>query len=86
MSVHHQAWGWAVHIYMHPFFFFFLNIFACVDHLKVFSEFVTMLGFFGCKTCGILAPQPGIKPVPPALEVEVSTTRQPEKSLYVFFL
>ena len=57
-----------------------------MDHFKVFIEFVTMLGFFGCKACGILAPQPGIKPVPPALEAEVSTTRQPENSLYVFFL
>ena len=27
--------------------------------------------FFGPKACGILAPQPGIEPTPPALEGEV---------------
>ena len=42
---------------------------------KAFIEFVTVLllfyrGFFGHEACGILAPGPGIKPVPPALEVQ----------------
>ena len=54
---------------------------------KVFIEFVTILllfsvfWFFGCKACGILAPQPGIEPALPALEGEVLTTGPPGKSL-----
>ena len=41
-----------------------------------------MFWFFGCEPCGILAPQPGIEPAPPALEGEVLTTGPPGKSLY----
>ena len=46
---------------------------------KVFLKFECYnIGFvlfcFGHKPCGILAPWPGIKPTPPALEGEVSTT------------
>ena len=47
---------------------------------KVFIECVTvllllfMLCFFGHKACGILAPRPGIKPTPPALEGKVLAT------------
>ena len=37
-------------------------------------------GFFGPEACGILAPQPRIKPTPPALEGEVLTTGPPGKS------
>ena len=54
---------------------------------KVFIEFVTVLlmfyvfGFFGHEAGGILAPQPGIKPSPPALEGNILTTRSPGKSL-----
>jgi len=39
-------------------------------------------GFFGFYTCRILAPLPGIKPAPPALEAKVLTTGPAEKSLY----
>ena len=53
---------------------------------KVFIEFVTILFLFyalvfGRKVCGFLAPWPGIKPAPPALEGEVLTTGLPGKSL-----
>ena len=37
--------------------------------------------FFGYKTCGVWAPQPGIAPTPPALEGEVLTTWPLQKSL-----
>ena len=40
-----------------------------------------MFCFFGHEACGILAPQPGIEPVPPALEGEILTARPPGKSL-----
>ena len=40
-----------------------------------------MFWFFGHEACGILAPQPGIKPAPRALEGEVFTTGPPGKSL-----
>ena len=45
-----------------------------------------MFWFFGCEACGILAPWPGIEPVPPALEGEVLTTgplrKSPKSLLY----
>ena len=45
-----------------------------------------MFWFFGPKARGILAPLPGIDPVPPALEGDVLTTGPPGKSLdYLFF-
>ena len=37
--------------------------------------------FLGHKACEILAPQPGIEPVPSALEGEVLITGPPGKSL-----
>ena len=40
-----------------------------------------MFWFFGHEACGILVPQPGIEPAPPALEDEVLTTEPPGKSL-----
>ena len=39
-----------------------------------------MFWFFGREACGILAPQPGVEPTPPALEGEVLTTGPPGKS------
>ena len=36
--------------------------------------------FFAAMHVGLLVPQPGIKPAPPALEREVLTTRLPGKS------
>ena len=53
---------------------------------KVFVEFVTLLllfyalVFFDPKACGILVPQPGIKPTTPALEGEALTTGPPGKA------
>ena len=42
---------------------------------------VSMLFWFSCsEACGILAPQPGIKPTPPALEGKVLTTGPPGRS------
>ena len=38
-------------------------------------------GIFDLKSCGILASQPGIEPVPLTLEDKVLTTRLPGKSL-----
>ena len=45
-----------------------------------------MFWFFGREACGILAPRPGIKPAPPALEGEVLTTGQPGKFLYLLYI
>ena len=39
-----------------------------------------MFWFFGHEACGIIVPQPGIEPVPPALEGKVLTTGLLEKS------
>ena len=44
-----------------------------------------MFWFFGFKACGILVPQPGIKPVPSALKGEVLTAGSPGKSLCVSY-
>ena len=43
-------------------------------------RFCFMFWLFGLETCGILAPQPGIEPVPPPLEGEVLTTEPSGKS------
>ena len=53
---------------------------------KVFIEFVRILLLFyvlafGCKACEILAPHPGMEPVPSVLEGEGLTTGSLEKSL-----
>ena len=72
------------------FFVFFSKIFSMWTIFKVFIEFVTILllffnfWFFGYKACEILAPRPGIEPVPPAFEGEVLTTGLPGKSLATF--
>ena len=47
-------------------------------------RFYFMVWFFGRKSCGILAPWPGIEPTPTALEGEILTTGAPGKSLDVF--
>ena len=71
------------------FFFFFI---LSVDHFKVFLEFVTILllffmfWFFGHKACRILAPQPGFKPVSPALAGRVLTSGPPGKFLNTLLL
>ena len=44
-----------------------------------------MFQCFGLEPCGILPPQPGIKPTPSALEGEVLTTGPPGKSLKNWF-
>ena len=57
-----------------------------MDHFKslywIYYNIVSILcfGFFGHKAYGILAPQPGIEPTPPALEGEVLTPEPPGKS------
>ena len=68
--------------------FFTIKIFYDVDHfLKSFIGFVaillffSVLFFFGHEACGILVPQPGIKPAPLAVKGEVLTTGPPGKSL-----
>ena len=43
--------------------------------------FCFLFFFFGQEACGLLAPQPEIKPAPPALEGEVLTTEPLRKSL-----
>ena len=48
---------------------------------------VFMFWFFGWEACGILAPWPGIKPAPPALEVQSlnhQTTREVPKIHWIF--
>ena len=71
--------------------FFFKNIFLDVDHfLKSLLNllkycFCFIFHFFGPKAYEILAPQPGIKPVPPSLEGKVLTTGPPGKCPYLYF-
>ena len=45
-----------------------------------------MFWFFGVKACGILVPQPGIQPIPPALEGGVLITRLPDCFLFLIFV
>ena len=66
-----------------PTFFLIKVFFLCRLFLKSLLNFFLqycfcfMFWFFGCEA---LAPQPGIKPVPPALEGKVITTGQSGKS------
>ena len=62
--------------------FFFFNLFGiCFSLLPLFTFW-----FFGCEACGILAPWPGIEPLPPLLKGEVLTTGPPGKSLTDCFM
>ena len=56
----------------------------CYNIASILWAFLFFLFFFlpfGHKACGILAPQPGIEPTPPALEGRVSTNGLSGKSL-----
>ena len=67
--------------------YLFFKLFVDVDHfLKPLLNFLQygfcfMFWFFGHKTCGILASQPGNNPASTALEGEVLTPGWPGKSL-----
>ena len=52
----------------------------------MFCFFFVCLFVFGHDACGILTPQPGIKPTPPALEGKVLTTGPPGKSQSPFLI
>ena len=62
---------------------YFDFLLVCLKSLLNFLQycFCFMFCFGGHETCGILAPWPGIKPAPDALEGEVLTTGLPGKSL-----
>ena len=65
--------------------FFFFKIFLMWTIFKSLLNLLQycrcpMFWFFGREACGILAPWPGIKPSPSALEGEVLTTGPPGKS------
>ena len=56
--------------------------FLCESLLNLYwicYNIASLLCYFGHKTCGILAPQLGIKPAPAALESKVLTTGPPGK-------
>ena len=69
---------------------FFFNLFVFDNFLMwtIFSLYwifynvasVLCFVFFGWEVCGILAPWPGIEPMPPVLVGKVSTTGPPGKS------
>jgi len=54
-------------------FKFFIFHFKSLLNLLQYC-FCFMFWLFGHETCGILVPQPGIEPPPPALESEILTT------------
>ena len=72
-----------------PHLFFFLKTFfgcCCRPFKSIYwicysISSVFMFSFLDHETCGILAPWPGIKPAPSALEGEVLTTGPPGKAL-----
>ena len=89
LSTHYYMLNMLPTFYFYCFKDFFLFLMWTI--FKVFIEFVTILfiffffmfWFFGWKACGILAPWPGIKPVPSALEGGLNhwTTREVPASL-----
>ena len=79
-----------------PWYILFYLFIFYVDHFKVFIEFIIIVlslmtfffleeKFYGCQTCGILAPRPRIKPAHPARGGAVLTTGPPGKSPRVDF-
>ena len=67
-------------------------LFKCFTHFFLKSLlnllqycFCFVFWFFGREACGILAPQSGVEPAPPALEGEVLTTGLPGKSHFAHF-
>ena len=63
---------------LNVFFFFMQTIYEVfIDLLQYCPGF--MVWFFNHEVCGVLAPLPGIKPAPPALEGEVLSTGLPGK-------
>ena len=61
----------------------FLKIFLIWTILNLLQYcFCFMFWFLVCGACGLLSPQPGIKPAPLALEGEVLTTGLRGKSLH----
>ena len=73
------------------FISFFKDFIRCGPFLKSSLNllqycFCFMFWFFGHEACGMLAPQPGIKLAPPALEGEAVTTVLPGKSIVSIFL
>ena len=61
------------------------TIFKVFLNLLQYSFYFTFW-FFGCETCGILAPRPGIKPTSSALKGKVLVIGQPGKFLFKFKL
>ena len=57
------------------FLFFFKSLLNFLQYCFCF-----IFWFLAREACGVLAPQPGIKPAPPALESKVLTTGPPWKS------
>ena len=51
-----------------------------LSSFTLFLLFFFLKGFFGLEACGILIPQPGVEPAPPALDGKASTTGLPETS------
>ena len=89
-QVSSYLWAFMLHEALLAFIFLFIFFKRFKKNLmwtifKASIEFVTILlhfmfWFFGPEACGILAPRPGFKPTPPALEGQVLTTGQAGKS------
>ena len=59
-------------------------LFSCGTQAPEYTGSVVAAHGFSCPTaCGVLVPQPGLGPAPPALEGGPLATGPPEKSLYL---
>ena len=67
-----------------------LRFYHYYGHTSSHTVLYNLRFYFFCHTawqaCGISVPQPGIKPIPPALEAGILTTRLPGKSLTPAFI
>ena len=72
----------STNIFFLIFFFLMWTIFKVFIEFDILLHLFYVLSFFGHKACGILAPQPGKEPTPPALEGEVLSTVPAGKSLH----
>ena len=60
-----------------------MNHFLSVDWVYYNIASVSYFWFFGPEASGIIAPKPGIEPIPSVLEGKALTTGLPGKSLFL---
>ena len=88
--LHCETWSTAGIVHFSPYVLFVVFFFWYGPFLKPLLNvlkycFSFMFWCFGQETWSVLAPWPGIEPIPPAVEGEILSSGPPGKSVYYFF-